>query len=268
MSAEHLAITGRTSLLAIIGDPIAQARSLMMINSALAARGRAADAVMVPMHVPPTGLAAAVTGLRALKNFRGAIITMPHKAAIVPLLDEVTPEARQVEACNVVRVDADGRLVGSIFDGEGFVAGLEAAGHSIQGKRCLLIGAGGAAAAIAFALGKYEASKLVVQNRTQAKADELVSKVKRAWPAISVSTTGVAADHDFIINATSLGMKPGDELPIDSQYLKPPAVAVEIIAAPEVTAFLSAAAGNGCQTHPGRPMIAAQIDLMLDFFGF
>ena len=268
MSAEHLAITGRTAMLTIIGDPIAQARSLMMINRALAERGRAGDAVMVPLHVPAPSLATTVAGLRAIKNFRGAIITMPHKTGIVPLLDEITPEAQQVGACNVVRVDAAGRLIGTIFDGEGFVAGLKSAGHSVTGKRCLLVGAGGAAAAIAFALGKHGASQLTLKNRTQAKAVELADRVKRAWPARAVSTNDSGTDYDFIINATSLGMKDGDELPVELQYLKPPAVAVEIVAVPEITAFLTAAANNGCQTHPGKPMIAAQIDLMMDFFGF
>lgn len=267
MSEAHLAISGRTSLLVIIGDPIAQARSPLMINTALRERGLAAEAVMVPMHVRSQDLATAIAGLRAVKNLRGAIITMPHKAAVVPLLDELTPEARQVEACNVVRVDADGRLIGSMFDGEGFVAGLETAGHSVQGKRCLLLGAGGAAAAIAFALGKYGASRLTVQNRTPSKATELANKVQRAWPSLDVSTGCTDHEHDFIINATSLGMKAGDALPIDPRHLQPPAIAVEIVAAPEVTAFLAAAARNGCQVHPGRPMLAAQLNLMLDFFG-
>jgi shikimate dehydrogenase len=267
MSQEHLSISGPTALLAIIGDPIVQARAPLMMNSALIERGRAHDAVMVPMHVQPSSLAAAVTGLRAIRNFRGAIITMPHKASILPLLDDITPEARQVGACNIIRTDPDGRLLGAMFDGEGFVAGLRIAGHEVAGRRVLLVGAGGAAAGIAFALGKHGASCLTLQNRTRAKAIELGDKVRRAWPKLSVSVTDIGAPYDLIVNATSLGMKVGDELPINPAILKPPVVAVEIVAYPEITPFLSEAAKSGCQTHPGRPMLAAQINLMLDFLG-
>ncbi len=269
ISHEHLAISGQTAILAIIGDPIAQVRAPLMINAALMARGRAQDAVMVPLLISPSGLAAALEGLRAVQNFRGAIVTMPHKAAILSLLDDITPEGRQVGACNTVRVDENGRLIGTMFDGEGFVAGLRLAGHEVTGRRILLLGAGGAAAGIAFALGKYGASSLTVSNRTRATAIELVHRVQRAWPnmAFAAHITGTPR-YDLIINATSLGMKTGDPLPIGLEFLKPPAVVAEIVVHPEITPFLAEAARAGCQTHPGKPMLAAQMSLMLDFLGF
>jgi shikimate dehydrogenase len=257
-------ISGRTALLAIIGDPIAQVRAPLMINSALLERGRAEDAVMVPMHVRPHDLAGAIAGLRAIRNFRGAIITMPHKVAILPLLDELTPEAKQVGACNVFRVDPSGRLIGTMFDGEGFVAGLRKAGHEVTGRRVLLLGAGGAAAGIAFALGKHGAAGLTVHNRTQARAVELGERVRRTWPSLSITA---APPYDLIVNATSLGMKAGDDMPIGTELLKPPLVAAEIVTYPEITPFLAAAAHAGCQTHAGLPMLAAQMTLMLEFMG-
>ena len=267
MSQQHLAISGRTAILAIIGDPIAQVRAPLMINAALMDRGRAPDAVMVPVHVSAEGLTAAVNGLRAIHNFRGAIVTMPHKAAIIPLLDDITPEARQVGACNTVRVDSHGRLIGTMFDGEGFVAGLRAAGHEVTGKRVLLLGAGGAAAGIAFALGKYGVSSLTIHNRTRAAAVALGERVQLAWPQAAV-TAHAAGPYDMIINATSLGMKVGDALPVDPDLLRPPALAVDIVVYPEVTPFLARAAESGCRTHSGKPMLAAQMGLMLDFLGF
>ena len=267
MSHEHLAISGRSAILAIIGDPIAQVRAPLMINATLLERGRALDAVMVPVHVSADGLAAAITGLRAIRNFRGAIVTMPHKAAIFPLLDDVTPEARQVGACNTIRVDPSGRLIGAMFDGEGFVAGLKLAGHEVRGKRVLLLGAGGAAAGIAFALGKYGVSSLTIHNRTRAAAVDLAERVQQAWPRLAV-TANDAPPYDIIINATSLGMKAGDALPVNPDLLRPPMLAVEIIVHPEFTPFLAQAAKVGCQIHPGKPMLAAQMGLMLDFLGF
>jgi len=94
----------------------------------------------------------------------GAFVSMPHKAAIVPLLDELTPEARLVGAVNVVRRAADGRLIGTVLDSEGFVAGLRSAGHEVAGASYLLMGAGGAAAAIAFALAAHGCASLTIDQ--------------------------------------------------------------------------------------------------------
>src|SRR5262245_344846 len=136
------AITGRTGVLAILGDPLAQARGPGLVNASLVQRGE--DAVLVPLRVPRGALAPVIAGLRAVESFRGAVVTMPHKTAVVDLLDEVLPEAQQVGACNVFRRDAADRLVGSMLDGEGFTAALRRAGHEVRGRRVWLAGAGGA----------------------------------------------------------------------------------------------------------------------------
>jgi shikimate dehydrogenase len=191
---------------------------------------------------------------------------MPHKSAIVPLLDEVAPEARDVGACNVVRRDAGGRLAGTMLDGEGFVAGLRRAGLDVAGKRVFLAGAGGAAAGIAFALAKHGAGSLSIHNRTLARAEALGARVRVAWPRLRVATAGPdPTGHDLVVNATSLGMRPGDPLPLDAAGLTPGMVAAEVVIAAEPTPFLAAAARRGCAVHPGLPMLEAQIELMLDF---
>jgi shikimate dehydrogenase len=190
---------------------------------------------------------------------------MPNKSALVPLLDEVTPEARQVGACNVVRREPDGRLVGTMFDGEGFVAGLRAAGHEVRGQRVFLAGAGGAAAGIAFALGKHGAVALTIHNRTAAKAAALASRVAATWPGMNVRAGADPRGHDLVVNATSLGMQPDDALPVDVAALAPGMVAAEIVIHPETTPFLAAAAARGCAVQRGLPMLEAQIDLMLEF---
>src|SRR5262245_23506350 len=164
-------IHGSTAVLAIVADPVAQAQTPMLLNAALARRGH--DAVLVPLHVGTEGLARAVDAMRAVRNFRGAVVSMPHKAAVVALLDDVEPSVRQVGACNVVRRDRDGRLCGTIFDGEGFVAGLRNAGQDVRGRKVFLAGAGGAASAIAFAVCRHGAAALTIYNRTAAHADAL-----------------------------------------------------------------------------------------------
>jgi len=257
-------ITGRTDLLVIIADPVAQARSPALVNAALATRER--DAVMVPLRVKAGDLEPVLAGLRAIHTFRGALVSMPHKTVLVDLLDEVLPEGRQVGACNVLRREPDGRLVGTMFDGEGFVGGLRAAGHHVGGKRVFLAGAGGAASGIAFAMGKHGAAALTIHNRTAAKATALAARVRAAWPALAVATGGPdPSDHDLVVNATSLGMQPGDALPLDVTRLTPGTVAAEVVIRPEPTPFLAEAAKRGCAVHHGEPMLAAQIDLAIDF---
>jgi shikimate dehydrogenase len=260
----HAAITGRTGLLVILGDPVAHARAPSLVNGALAARGH--DAVMVALHVAAGGLARVVDGLRAVQSFRGGVVTMPHKSAVVALLDQVAPEAQHIGACNVIRRDPDGRLAGTMLDGEGFVAGLRRAGHDVRGKRVFLAGAGGAASGIAFALGKHGAAALKIHNRTASRAEELAARVRATWPHLAVATGGPdPTGHDVVVNATSLGMTAGDALPLHVAALRPGVLAAEVVIHAEPTAFLAEAARRGCVVHPGRPMLEAQIDLMIDF---
>jgi shikimate 5-dehydrogenase len=126
----------------------------------------------------------------------------------------MSSEAQLVGAANVIRREADGHLVGAAFDGEGFVTGLRSAGHEVRGKTCFMVGAGGAAA-IAFALAKYGCKSLTISNRTESKAASLASRVREACPQVQVQLESISeSGYDFAINATSLGMKPNDELPM------------------------------------------------------
>ncbi len=257
-------ITGRTALYAILADPVAQARAPGLVNAALAARGL--DAVLVPLRVPSEGIGRVVAALRLVDNFRGAVVSMPHKSRVLSLVDEATPRAREVGACNVIRREADGRLIGAMYDGEGFVAGLRRAGHEVGGKRVFLAGAGGAASAIAFAMGEFGAEAVTIHNRTADKAEALAARVRRVWPRLAVAVGGRdASGHDLVINATSLGMRDGDALPLEARTLDRGAVAAEIVIADEPTPFLAAARERGCAVHFGKPMLEAQIDLMLEF---
>lgn len=259
-----MTITGATRFLVILGDPVAQARAPRLVNDALAARHE--DAVMIPVHVAPDGLARVVDGLRASQSFVGGVVTMPHKEAIVPLLDALTPEAREVGACNTIRREPGGRLVGTMFDGEGFVAGLAAAGQGVRGRRVFLAGAGGAAAAIAFALGRHGAARLTLHNRTAARAAALAERVRTAWPALDVATGGPdPSGHDLVVNGTALGMRADDDaLPCDPAGIAPGAVAADVVIR-QPTPFLAAAAARGAVVHGGEPMLVAQIGLIVDF---
>lgn len=260
--------TGKTKLLGLIGDPVAQARTPSLANQILNTRGKLGEFVLAPMHVPSGSLEAFILGIRTMQNFAGAVVTMPHKECIVPFLDELTPEARMVGAVNVIRRNENGTLAGTVLDGEGFVDGLKAAGHSIKGKTCLLVGAGGAASAIAFSLAKQQCAALYLVNRTQQKAEALAHRVRKEFPQVNIfAALPLEVQIDVAINGTSLGMKPNDALPISENVVLRSAVIAECVLAPETTALLQLAKNHGKTIHTGLPMLTSQLQLMLNFMG-
>lgn len=261
-------ITGNTKILGVIADPVSQAKTPAMANTLLDERGGLGDFVMLPMQVSAEDFPAFITGLRALKNFGGAVVSMPHKIATANLVDELTSEARLVGAVNVIRRNGDGRLIGTMLDGEGFISGLVAAGNRVKGAHILLVGAGGAAAAIAFALAKYGCASLCIQNRTPDRASALSERVRHAYPHLEVTTAIQATSHyDIAINCTSLGMKPDDELPISKSLIGCCDLIADCVIAPEMTKLLQEAVNQGKAIQTGVPMLAAQMSLMLAFMG-
>lgn len=254
-------ITGATRVFGIVADPVAQVRTPQVLNAYFEQQGL--DAVLVPLHVAKDGLEAAFKAFRHLRNLGGFIVTVPHKADILRLCDEVSDAARAIGAANAVRREADGRLVADMFDGRGFVEGLKAEGHSPTGKSVLLLGAGGAAAAIAHALALAGVGRLSVANRTRSKAQEIVERVQAAVPGANVQAADAdPRGYDIVVNATSLGMKEGDALPLDVSLLSPANLVAEIIMKPEMTALLQAAQEQGCRIHLGRHMLDHQVRLM------
>lgn len=258
-------ITGKARLYAIVGDPIAHVRVPAVFNARFAERDT--DAACVPLHVTAAGLVAAIGGLRALQNLDGFVVTAPHKHTTADLCDEVIGEGRLVGAVNAVRRTAEGRLVGDLFDGQGFVAGLRAAGHSPQGRRAFVAGAGGAAAAVSFALARAGVAAITIHNRTAPRAEALARKLRAAYPSCDVRT-GAAdpAGHDLAVNATSVGLEPGDPLPFQVSGLERTTVVAEVLMKPEKTPLLVAAERHGCPIHLGRHMLDSQVDLMFAFF--
>lgn len=256
-------ITGRTRIFGIIADPIHHVKTPEVFNAFLQKHG--VDGVLVPMHVVPEGLGDMLNGLRRMQNFGGFIVTVPHKPSVVGLCDELTADAAHIGAVNCVRRDPDGRLVGAILDGIGFVEGLRGAGIDPAGMRAYVAGAGGAASAVAFALAGAGVASLTVGNRTEAKARDLCDRIAAAYPGLALSTdAGDVAGQDLVMNATSLGMQEGDALPLDTGQLHAGQIVAEAIMQPPMTALLRAAQAAGCRIHPGLPMLESQIRLMAE----
>ena len=263
-SAPH--ITGTTRLYGLVGDPLARAKSPELLNRLFIEQG--ADAVCVPFGVKADDLSAFVTGARAMRNLSGVLVTMPHKQQMLAFVDELHPTARQVGALNVIRCHDDGRWVGAMFDGLGCVLGMQWEDCGPANKSVLLVGAGGAGRAIAFAVASAGARTLTIFDIDERRADDLAESVAAATGCRTQSGAPDPREYDIVINATALGMNPDDPTPVNPDRLEPGSIVVDIINAPEPTPLCRAALARGCRTQDGRPMHEGQAVHTLRFLGF
>ncbi|MXQ09260.1 shikimate dehydrogenase [Alphaproteobacteria bacterium GH1-50] len=259
-------ITGRTRLIAHLGVPTDSFKAPMIYNPWFREAG--ADVVVVPMGCEAADYPAFLPLVFRLRNVMGALVTMPHKVSTVALLDEMSTAVRVSGACNAVRREPDGRLVGDMFDGEGFVRGVLRRGRAIEGASALVVGTGGVGSAIAASLAGRGLSRLSLFDTTEASAEGLAQRLREHYPALTVATgSNDPAGHDIVVNATPLGMKPGDPLPVEPGRIAPSAFVGEVVMSAETTPFLAAAKERGCATQVGTDMLFEQIPAYLDFFG-
>lgn len=256
--------SGATRVIFIVGDPIAQVKSPAGVTEMMRKRG--ADAVVVPAHVAPGDLAAWVAAITNMRNLDGIIVTVPHKFAVLPLCSETTLQARSIGAVNVMRRTPAGGWFGDMLDGSGFVAGLRQAGCELAGTRALLVGAGGAGSAIAHALVDAGVSALALHEIETGRRDALLRKLSSyGWlqPTLgSADPTG----YDLVINATPMGMKADDPLPLQADKLSPATFVGDVVTLPAVPALIAAARARGCTTMTGAGMFEAVRDRMVEFF--
>ena len=262
-------VDGATRVFGVIAHPVDHVRAPMVFNPRFAAAGL--PHIMVPINVPPENLALIINALRALPNFGGLAVTIPHKMPLADLCDSLGTAAQLTGAVNAVRFDDDGTMHGDNFDGAGFVAGAIGNGYDVADKTILLIGAGGAARAIAAALVEAKIGKLTIANRNLGKAEDLARLLASKTSFANVHVAALADcdgdDADMIVNSTSLGLKPGDALPLALDAVRPNTVIADIIMVPAETEWLLAAQKAGLRVHHGRHMLDYQIDLIGKFIG-
>lgn len=260
-----LPLSGDTRVYVIIGHPIAQVGSPRVFNAAFRRLGL--PAVLIPVHVQPDGLNALLRGLREMRNLDGIVVTVPHKVAVMDHLDEVQLNGRRVGAVNAIKCRADGTWVGDNFDGLGCVSGLEKAGHSLTGRRVLLVGAGGAGSAVAHAMADAGVSGMRVSDIDADRARRLSERLAAEHAGLDVEV-GEADPQDFdvLVNCTPLGTRPDDPLPVAPERITPGSLVVDVILKPEISPLLEAAAKRDCATQPGRRMLEGQAEAVLDFF--
>ncbi len=255
-------ITAETRLCAVIGHPVAHSLSPAMHNAAF----RAAGLNCVYLAFDVTDLAACLQGMRALSGFRGLSVTIPHKIAIMPHLDEIVPMAQVVGCVNTV-TNQDGRLVGSVTDGTGTLRAFAHNGIHLEGQRILFLGAGGAVRAVAYAMALQSAPACVtILGRTAGKVEALAADLRHDT-SVSIATgnltedlPGCLASHDIIVHGTPLGMHGHDEgrSPVPPEFLRPGHVVFDMVYRPRLTPLLKDAASVGCRTVPGSDMLLHQ----------
>ena len=262
-------VEGATRVFGVIAHPVDHVRAPMVFNPHFAATGL--PHVMVPIDAPPTRLEAIVAGLRAIPNFGGLAVTVPHKMALADLCDTLGTAAELTGAVNAVRFDNDGSMHGDNFDGAGFVAGCHGNGFDVAGRNILLIGAGGAARAIAAALCEARINELNIANRNLKKAQDLVQLLSQRTGFNRATAVALAdcdgSDADIIVNSTSLGLKEDDPLPLPLNNLKEDTIIADIIMVPAETKWLIAAKAAGLKVHYGRHMLDYQMELIGKFIG-
>jgi shikimate dehydrogenase len=258
--------SGTTELFVILGDPIAQVQAPLIFNEIFRRAQR--DSVMVAMHVSAANLAGTFAGLKHVENLAGISLAIPHKGPMLKLCDDASAMAEVVGATNAVRRNADGRWFADMFDGRGFVGGLEAAGHGIEGRNALLVGAGGGGSAIAAALLDRGIGHLRIADVDHVRVRAFVARLNSRWPGRASVAAPDPAGSDLVINASPMGLSPADPLPLDPARIAPGTLVADIIMKPPETPLLRAAAQRGLPTHRGIHMFIHQIRFYAEFFGF
>ena len=259
-------IRGTTRLIAHIGYPTHTFKASMIYNPYF--EHADIDAVVVPRGCEAGPYPAFLKSVFRLTNILGALVTMPHKVSTVALLDEATPAVRIAGSCNAVRRARNGALQGDLFDGEGFVRGIRRKGFRVEGARGLVVGAGGVGAAIAASLAHAGVASLTLFDVHTESANRLADRLRHHYTQLRVSTgSNDPAGHDLVVNATPLGMKDGDPLPLDVARLATHTFVGEVVMKDEMTAFLKQAAARGCRFQVGTDMLFEQIPAYLEFFG-
>lgn len=250
-----------TRIYAVLGDPVAQVQTPRLANPLFSAVG--ANVVAVPFHVTAAMLDATWKTFRALQNIAGIGVTVPHKIAAAQLCDTLTPVAQAVGAVNSIQRSPDGRMHGALFDGEGFVQSIGAS--RLTDRRVLLVGAGGAGRAIAHALTLAGIAKLTVFDRDHVAVQKTIEMVTPLAALQVQAGPPEIGDHDVVINATPMGLKPSDLLPVDLGQVSRTVLIADIAALNHETALIAKARALGCVNTDGNDMLSGQIRLIAGF---
>jgi shikimate dehydrogenase len=256
-------LDGETTVVPILGDPIAQVKSPDGVTRLLTARG--ARTVVVPMHVAAPDLDRFVDAIGLARSVVGLIVTVPHKFAVYAHCATATDRAHLLGSVNVVRRNADGSWHGDQLDGLAFVRAARAAGCTLGGAAALQVGAGGAGSAIALALLEAGVARLTLHDVDARRRDELVARLRRRAGDRVVAGPPDPTGTTVVVNATPMGMRPEDPLPVAADLLAASMFVGDVVTRPAVSPLIEEARRRGCRTQTGGGMFAVVGELLVDF---
>jgi shikimate dehydrogenase len=260
-------INGSTTLVAHMGYPTFSFKSPSIYNPWFEKNG--IDAVVVPMGIQTEDFPAFFRAAFTLTNLRAALITMPHKLTTMDLVDEVSPVARIAGATNAVVRRPDGSLLADQFDGEGFVRGITRNGFGLVGKRALVIGNGGVGSPIAASLARAGVGGIGLFDPDARASEALAHRIAEHFPEVTVEVGRQDPEgYDLVVNASPLGMRQDDPLPVDVGRIAPGTYVGDVVLSAEETPLLRAARARGCAVQDGADMLFEMVPAMLEFFGF
>lgn len=257
-------LDGSSRIYAVFGDPVDQVQTPGLINPLFARRN--ANVIAVPFRIGAARFDAAWDVFASVPNVAGLGITVPHKIAAAKRCDRLTAAAADVYAVNCVRREPDGTMHGALFDGIGFVRGLDAERVRLQGATVLLVGAGGAGRTIAHALSGEGVGRLHVVDIDEDAARFAADLVNRTRGGTVAMTQPLDVSVcDLLINATPAGLEPGDSFPVSLAGLRAETLVADIASLSRETELLATARQRGCTVFDGKAMLEAQIELVAGF---
>lgn len=262
-------ISGATAMVGLVGHPVVQVKMPGFLNPHFERMGQ--DAAVVPFDVLPDALAHYVGLMRYADNFLGTLVTVPHKQAFARQVDSLSDRARALGAVNVVRRDPDGSLHGDHLDGLAFLAASRRHGFTPAGRTALVVGVGGAGSAIAHALAEAGVRVLCILEPDEGRLQSMRRLLERTFPAVQIlDRCSSLAGFDLVVNATAIGMRAGDSMPIQAELLAtlaPSTLVGDVVTLPEETALLHFARARGCRIQKGAEMTKAAMAYIGAFLG-
>ncbi|MFJ7884739.1 shikimate dehydrogenase family protein [Pseudomonas sp. NPDC096917] len=265
-------IQGSTELVAIVGSPVAQVKSPENFNRWFVDHQQ--NIVMLAIDLAQTALDDFVQTLRGWQNMRGCVVTVPYKQMLASRLDSVSERSAALRSVNVIRREPDGRLVGDIVDGEGFLNAARQQGFNPKNKQALVIGTGGVGSAIAYSLCQAGVSHLVISDISHERVEALGDLLRSAFPNSVISACLASLEHfDLVVNASPVGMsatRDDGPMPLPAAMMKTlnaKTLVADVVTSPTVTPFLAFARNRGCPIQTGPQMALAQLGNLGHFIG-
>lgn len=263
MSTAPFGINGSTRVFAIMGDPIAQVRSPQDFTERFATAGM--NAVFIPAHIREHEFDQVAPGFLKLANLAGLVITLPYKARMLPFCSRVGRAAEVIGAVNVMRREPDSSWTGDMFDGVGFVWAAQSKAD-LRRRRVLQFGAGGAGSGIAYSLAEAGVASIDLSDPRRERVQVLIDRLTPAFPNCRFAeATSERTGYDMIVNASTVGMRPGDGLPGEIGALTCNSIVGEVVNSEAPTALEQLAIEQGCPHVRGLEMHAAQMDTLMHY---